>query len=302
MDVRQLAYFLKVAQRRSITAAASELRIAQPSLTKSIRMLEKELGVSLFERLPRGVELTEFGRSLLRHAESIQVQFQDALGELESIRAGVVGEVKVGAGPAWLRRHLPLAVARTVTAHPGIRIHITGGFDEALLRGLRRGDLDFVVAEMPSSDRARDLRLVPLTADRLGVCCRPEHPLAGRKRAVPLDALLDFPWIMPPSQTRAQRRLEALFVAQNLTPPIATIETESMAFLLRFLRHSDALTFTVHTTLQAADGAGLVFLNVPALETSREAGLITRRAGWLSPAAAALASELRTICEGEPQN
>jgi LysR family transcriptional regulator of gallate degradation len=107
---------------------------------------------------------------------------------------------------------------------------------------------------------------------------------------------------MPPSQTRAQRRLEALFVAQNLTPPVAAIETESMAFLLHFLRHSDALTFTVHTTLQTADGAGLVILNVPSLDTSREAGLITRRTGWLSPAANALASELRAICEDEPQN
>jgi DNA-binding transcriptional LysR family regulator len=301
MDLRQLVYFLKVAQRRSITAAATDLNIAQPSLTKSIRLLEQELGVTLFERLPRGVELTPFGQSLLRHAESIHVQVQDALGELEGLRGGAIGEVKLGAGPAWLRRHLPLAIARAIEANPGIRIHVTGGFDDALLRALRRGELDFVVAEMPSADRARDLRLMPLTSDDLGVCCRPDHPLAKRK-SVPLRALVDFPWIMPPSSTRAHRRLEALFVAQNLSPPEPAVETDSMAFLLQFLRHSDALTFTVHTTLQTAEGSGLAILNVPALAASREAGVITRRNGWLSPAAEAVLAELKAICEAEPHN
>jgi DNA-binding transcriptional LysR family regulator len=301
MDIRHLTYFLKVAQRRSITAAAIELNIAQPSLTKSIRLLEQELGVSLFDRLPRGVELTSFGQSLLRHAESIHVQFQDAIGELEGLRGGAIGEVRVGAGPAWLRRHLPLAVARTLDANPGIRIHITGGFDDALLRSLRRGDLDFVVAEMPSGDRARDLRLTPLTTDDLGICCRSGHPLAS-PTAVPLQLLLEYPWIMPPNLTRAQRRLEALFIAQNLSAPEPVIETESMAFLLQFLRHSDALTFTVYTTLQTPEGDGLIFLNVPELTASRAAGVITRRTGWLSPAAEAIVIQLSAICADDPHN
>jgi LysR family transcriptional regulator of gallate degradation len=301
MDIRQLIYFLKVAQRRSITAAASELNIAQPSLTKSIRLLERELGVSLFDRLPRGVELTAFGQSLFRHAESIHVQFQDALGELEELRGGAVGEVRVGAGPAWLRRHLPLAVARALAAYPAIRIHVTGGFDDALLRALRRGELDFVVAEMPSADRARDLRLIPLTSDNLGVCCRHDHPLVTRK-AVPLPALLDYPWIMPPSLTRAHRRLESLFVAQNLSAPEPIVETESMAFLLQFLRHSDALTLTVHTTLETADGTGLALLDVQGLTASRSAGIVTRRNGWLSPAAEAIVAQLTAVCAADPHN
>jgi len=194
-----------------------------------------------------------------------------------------------------------LAVARTLNENPGIRIQISGGFDDALLRSLRRGDLDFVVAEMPSSDKARDLRLAPLTSDELGICCRSGHPLASRK-AAPLQSLLDYPWIMPPNLTRAQKRLEALFISQNLSAPEPAIETESMAFLLQFLRHSDALTFTVHTTLQTPEGDGLVFLNVPELLASRAAGVITRRNGWLSPAAEAIVTQLSAICAVDPHN
>jgi DNA-binding transcriptional LysR family regulator len=78
MDLRQLEYFLRVAQRRNISAAAAELNITQPSLTKSIKLLEKELGVRLFDRLARGVELTDYGHTLLRHAEAVHVQIGDA--------------------------------------------------------------------------------------------------------------------------------------------------------------------------------------------------------------------------------
>lgn len=111
MNIRQLEYFLTVAAHKSVTVAAAKLGVSQPTLTKTIRSLELELGVSLFERMPRGVDLTPYGQSLLRHAEAIRVQFGDAKNEIESLRGGKYGTVLIGAGPAWLRRHLPRAVA-----------------------------------------------------------------------------------------------------------------------------------------------------------------------------------------------
>lgn len=302
MNLKQLEYFVAVARLRSMTAAAAELGIAQPTLTKSIGALEQELGVKLFQRLARGVEPTDFGQILLRHAESVSVQVQDALAEIGSLRGGTVGSVKIGAGPAWLRRHLPLAVARTVARNPGIRIRIEGGFDDALLRALRRGEVDFAVAEPPSPELSQDLQILPLTSDQLGVCCRAEHPLCAVEGPLQLVQVLEYPWVMPPPTTRAQRRLRALFVAADLRPPETVVETESMAFLIQMVRHSDALTFTVSTTLQARESEGLAMLNVPALGAARQAGIITRKGGWLSPAAAAVAEELKAICSAEPTN
>jgi LysR family transcriptional regulator of gallate degradation len=301
MDLRQLEYFLLVARRGSITAAAADLGIAQPTLTKSIRLLEQELSVTLFERHPRGVVLTDFGRTLLRHAESVHVQVQDAVREIEGRRGGAVGVVNIGAGPAWLRRHLPRAVARTLAKHPSIQVRIEGGFDDALLRSLRHGDLDFVVAELPAPDRTDDLQATPLTSDELGVCCRAGHPLVLEGGVRP-GRLLDFPWVMPPRATRAQKRLRALFVASDLPPPEAAVETGSMAFLLQMLKDSDSLTFTVRTTLNVPDGSGLVMLDIPELAASRQAGVICRRGGWLSPAAAEILQELRAICAQDPYN
>jgi DNA-binding transcriptional LysR family regulator len=301
MNIRQLEYFLAVADCKSMTLAAAALGIAQPTLTKTVRALELELGVKLFERMPRGMELTPHGQSLLRHAEAIMVQFGDAKNEIEALSGGKYGMVAIGAGPAWLRRHLPAAVARAIEKSPSIRVRIEGGFDDALLRALRHGEVDLVIAELPTAEAARDLKMRPLASDRLGVCCRKGHELHGR-RSLALAELLKYLWVMPPETTRAHQRLRALFIATDLTPPTTVVQTESMAFLLQMVRFSDALTFTVSTTLTLPEATDLVMLDVPELEAVRSAGIITRKDGWLSPAAEAIVDELISICEREPTN
>lgn len=300
MNLRQLEHFLAIARAGSITGAAAELGVAQPTLTKSLRALEEELGVSLFDRLPRGVAVTQFGRSLLRHAETVNIQLRDAVREIDSLRGGTSGTVAIGAGPAWLRRHLPLAVAQTLARNPAVHVRVDGGFDDALLRELRRGEVDFVVAELPSPIPP-DLEATPLTSDSLGVMARAGHPLAGQ-RNVPITRLLDFPWASPPEATRAQQRLRALFTAMDLPPPEPVLETESMAFLIQFVRQSDALTFTVSTTLRIHESEDMVMLHTPQWATTRRAGVITRKGGWLSPAAQAIIDQLQQICAAEPTN
>jgi DNA-binding transcriptional LysR family regulator len=302
MDLRQLNYFLKIAERRNMTLAAAELHVTQPTLTKSIKQLEQELGVPLFQRLPRGMELTEFGRRLVRHAEAMQVQVGDAVGELDSLKNGGGAPVNIGAGPSWQHSHLPTATARAMRLHPKLRLRVIGGFDEALMRALRRGELDFVVAELPIAETADDLNLEKLTTDRLVVFCRKGHPLAGTARPS-LEHTLRYPWVLPVARvTRARRRLEALFVAHNLTPPEATIEADSMTFLLAMVNETDALSYTNRETLVTPQGRDLAVLDLDLLTAERAAGIWTRRDAWISPEAAAVMEALREVCRARPSN
>ena len=153
MNIRQLEYFLSVAAHRSMTVAARTLGISQPTLTKTIHALETELGVPLFERMPRGVNLTQYGVSLLKHAQAIHVQFGDAKREIDSLSGGRYGTVMIGAGPAWLRRHLPQAVARATSKNPSIKVSVEGGYDDALMGALRRGEIDMVLADSRQKNR-----------------------------------------------------------------------------------------------------------------------------------------------------
>ena len=107
MDLRAIAYFAAVAEAGTVRGAAARLGISQPALTKAIRRLEDEVGVVLFDRQARGVTLTAYGRTLLRHARNLQASHKEAREEIAALRAGIAGRVRMGAGPSWERIVLP---------------------------------------------------------------------------------------------------------------------------------------------------------------------------------------------------
>jgi DNA-binding transcriptional LysR family regulator len=294
MDIRRLQHLRQAVEAGSISAAAGALGLSQPALTKSIRILEAELGVPLLERRARGVVPTAFGEALLRRAAPVGVLLADALREIAALRGGAPAEAAIGAGPTWLRAKLPEAIADTIGASPGVRIRLQGGYDEALLRALRAGALDAVVAELPAIEDAADLALLPLGEEDFVVSCRRGHPLAHG--TVPPERLLGFPWVLPPRPSRARARLVALFVARGLAPPEPALETESTDMVLRVVTGSDALCFQVRSALQAPDAAGLTTVRAPALAATRRTGIVLRRDGWLPPAAREVLGRLAASC------
>src|SRR5690349_17457770 len=96
-----LRSFLAVARSGNLSAAARELAVSQPALTKSVRKLEQQVGVPLFERRARGMALTASGATLLTHARAIEAQCRVADGELDALARGQTGRIRVGAGPYW---------------------------------------------------------------------------------------------------------------------------------------------------------------------------------------------------------
>lgn len=294
MEMRQLHHVLAIAEHRSIGAAARALNLTQPALTKSIRRLEQEFGVKLFDRLPRGVALTMFGESLVRHGKLMQTELREAQIEIDGLRSGHAGSIAVGAGPSWLSRFLPLAVSRLLASRPGVRVRVAGGFDAALMRLLRQGDLDLVIAALP--DRPdRGIMLQPLTADDLKVFARADHPLAGRF-GIGLAELQRQPWVMPGREVRSRHRLDLLFESQGLEPPEPVVETDSFSFMLETMRLTDCLGFCTSEAVAMEGARGLAPIDAPAAVWRRTAGVIRRSRGTLSGAAAALIKELEAIC------
>ena len=219
MDLRSVEYFAAVAERGTLRGPAAKLGISQPALTKAIRRLEDEVGAVLFDRQPRGVTLTAYGRTLLRHARNVQSALKEAHQEIAALRAGIAGRIRIGAGPSWERGVLPQAITRFTAAQPGVQIHVLGGVDDALKGLLRTGDLDFVLAAIPDAPQLEpDLEWHPLMADDYRVIAATHHPLHARKGAS-LPDLLDFPWILPSATTQMMERLRIIFRAHGLPPP-----------------------------------------------------------------------------------
>ena len=295
-DLRTIDYFLAAVTRRSLRAAAQELGVTQPALTKAIRRLEDSFGAPLFDRQARGVTPTVYGTALLRHAKDIKAALHAAREEVDALRTGGAGLVKIGAGPSWQDAVLPDAIADLRTARPGVRIHVTGGGDDQLKEQLRSGALEFVLAAVPETPRIEpELAWKPLLADEYCVVADVGHPLRRRRR-VKAEDLLAYPWILPPATTYMVGRLQHVLRVAGLPAPVPAVETDVIPLKFALMRGSLYLSYHAAAHLTALDPGFIAPIDVPGTRAVRQAGLITRRGADLSPAAKALIGILQRRC------
>jgi LysR family transcriptional regulator, nitrogen assimilation regulatory protein len=205
MNLRRLAYFMRIAELGSINRASEALRIAQPALSRQIRMLEEELGVVLFERTLRGMTLTEQGERLQRDLAGPLRQIDFAFTNVSLTGSQVAGALNIGLEPG-LRDVLSLPLLdRIAEEEPGIVPRIVEGEVDCLAEWAVRGDLDLIIFSGPSPDEAvidralltEDLCLVgPPNSD-----LRPDHPLR-------FDAAIAHPLILPEARSGVVPLLE----------------------------------------------------------------------------------------------
>ena len=145
MDIRTMQYYLAVVREGTISAAAEALHVAQPSLSRQMKELEEELGVSLFERGNRRITLTEEGMILRKRAEEMVRLMQMTEEEISQVKNHISGSVRIGAGESISFHYLSRAAASLAGEHPDIRFHITSGDTQDLMDELNNGLIDFAV-------------------------------------------------------------------------------------------------------------------------------------------------------------
>lgn len=190
MDTQLLEVFRTVAHLGSITAAARRLRFTQSAVSRQIGALEAELGSRVFDRLPRGVALTEEGRALLPYASQVLDGLDGARRAVSSLRALGAGRLRVGAFPTAMAALVPAALASFRRAYAEIGLSLVEGRTPGLLERLAAGDADVaVVSSSPAGplDRAR-FDLHHLLDEPMLVAVARGHRLA-RRRTVRLDDL-----------------------------------------------------------------------------------------------------------------
>ena len=287
MELRDIDYFLAVAGERSMRAAAARLGLTQPALTKAIRRLEDEVGAVLLDRDTRGVALTVYGRSFLRHARSLQAGMTEASSEIRALAAGTAGLVRLGAGPRWQQWLLPEAIRRFRRDRPDVQLVVVGGTDDVLKEQLTAGGLDFIVASIPEGTEFPALSGSGLIVDEYRVVADRNHPL--RRKADPtLADLLAFPWVLPNPKTYLMARFEAILRAHGLTPPRPMVETDLPALRFALMRGADFLSVHIVGQLQAFGETRILPIEVAEARWQRPSGLIQRRGIEPNPAAVAL--------------
>jgi DNA-binding transcriptional LysR family regulator len=294
LDSRRLKHFLAVYDLKSIGQAAEKLFLTQPALSKSIRQLEEDLEVKLFDRTPLGVVPTVYGDALAQHARVIRSEMRHAETEIANLRGAVKGHVTVGVGPSVAASLMPLATERIRKSKPGIRFTVIEGLVDTILPALRRGEIDLAVGAWPRVADS-DITAETLVRDRVCVVASQKHPLA-RKRAVELSDLLEYPWVLPPETQRWRQLLEETFLAKGLSPPSPSVTSNSANFIRTLLLDNLSLSFLPLQSLPLRHRSGLI-LPLPVDGLSREVDVTVtfRERAVLSPAAHALIGALRDV-------
>jgi DNA-binding transcriptional LysR family regulator len=235
MELRHLRSFQVLAEERHFGRAAARLHLAQPALSQQVKQLERELGVTLFTRTTRRVELTEAGRRFGEHARTVLGDVARAEDDMALVASGAAGRVSVGFIGTATYDVLP-RVAREVRASlPDVDLELRGELlSPQLVAGL--ADRTFDVALLrPDPLADGDLSVTPLRTERLVAVLPAAHPLAGRRR-IPLSALAGSPFVMHPSGHRSSMhaRVLAACEAAGFTPP-SMVEVGETATLVVFV-------------------------------------------------------------------
>jgi DNA-binding transcriptional LysR family regulator len=238
MELSQLRTLIHVAELGSLSKAADRMHIAQPALSRQVRMLEEELGLRLFDRHGRGMVLTDQGRDVLAHALRVMAELEEMRGHASVMGAELTGQVAIGFPPTVADiLSVPLAAAFGAS-HPRASLRLVSAYTGYLLDWLHRGEIDLAILYDPHV--ARSLRSTPLLLESLFLIGPPGSPLT-RETTIRFSDLTGQRLFLP-SPRHGLRGIVDQAAKQagiRLTVPV---EADSYATLKDLVRHGDGCT------------------------------------------------------------
>jgi DNA-binding transcriptional LysR family regulator len=297
LKTRHMVLLVELGRHGSIMQAAQAARMTQPAASKLLAELEHVLGVPLFERLPRGVEPTGYGKVLIRRAGASLAEMDAAWREVMELHAGLGGRVAVGAILTPSTTLVPAAVALLKSRHARVSVSIEVEASKHLVERLRGGDLDIVIGRIADATAASELHFEPITDEPHGLIVRAGHPLLGRT-GVTLRELGEHTWIVPPEGSILRDRITALFLSHGLEQPAETVTASALPVITSLLNRGEMVAPMSLELVQPYLDSGLLAVLPFDLQMRMDIyGIITRRQHQLTPAAEAMLGALREVVE-----
>lgn len=278
MELRQIQYFCQVAKLQNVTKAAEQLRVAQPSVTASIKKLEAELGFQLFDRSRRQMILTDEGRVFFMRGEEILEKVEDTLKEMEDLKTYQGGSLRIGIPPMIGTYLFPHVFVNFSKSYPHIELNIWeyGSLDTRKM--IMEGQLDMgIVIITGSSDQ---LETLPVSQSQIMACLYPGHPLCDQKE-LSIESLKDEDLIMLKEGFYHRKEMMKLFKEKGYRPHIV-LASSQLETIKSLVRSKVGISFLMKDVIGAEEG----IIAVSLLENVElQIGLAWRKDRYLSKAA-----------------
>jgi DNA-binding transcriptional LysR family regulator len=238
MKFNQLRNVVAIAEQGSLRAAARELGLAQPALSRSVQELEHELGVQLFERRARGMLLTPIGAAFFKRAKNVMTELKRARDEAEQLHGGTSGTVTVAMSIVPHLAIAPNILRPFLKRYPSVQLQIIEGLYTTVEGRLKDGSIDFYVGPPPERKLPPELSSEKLFDNTRMIFCRKGHPLEGARS---LKELAGADWMTTSITYSAQTELKELFARHRLPMPRLVLRSQSALTLMISLVYSDCL-------------------------------------------------------------
>jgi DNA-binding transcriptional LysR family regulator len=290
MKLSHLRNVVAVSERGSLHAAARHLKITQPALTRSIRELERELRVPLFERNARGVVATEMGERVIRRARAVLSELRHVHEEIDQLQGVAQGCISICLGVLPHLTLLPYAFNAFRAHYPDIHVDIIEGRFPTIEGMLRAGTVDFFIGPLHVT-AGKEFTVEKLYDQPHAVLCRKGHPLASARS---LRELVHAEWLTNSVTTEPADEIAPLFLRHHLPMPRLVAQSHSALTILVTVGHSDLLVLLPADLVSTSLGGALLQRIDVAEATGNTPIVMIRRASLpLTPAAECFADMFR---------
>lgn len=246
MELRQIRYFLQIAETSSFSEVSRQLCVSQSTVSQQIKQLEDELGAELFVRDSHSVKLSDYGIQFLPYAKNIAEDVRSGVARIKDVSGLSVGTINIGATYTFCPL-LGKTIEEFMKEHKGISIKLTCASMEELMQMLEDGELDTVLSYRPSR-HFDNIESHILFNSNLCVTARRDHPLAGKDKVRLVD-LEKFPMALPSRGLQARNEFDRLLFGQNYRFDVR-LEVNDLNMLLDLVSRTDMITFLSAATVK----------------------------------------------------
>ena len=285
MDLRQIEMFRAVVDHGTFTAAAKKMYVSQSAISRQVKLLEEELGVSLLHRGARGVTLTRPGELLLALARRLGREVQDVVAQIAETQGLLRGSLTIAGGMTVCLHVLPPVVRDYHRKYPGIDLKVVTGRNQRILELLRQREVDLALLTLPIQDDA--FEVVTVLEEEMVVGTATRHPLASR-RNVDVDTLASYPQILYEEGSNTRRVQDRLFAQTDRELTVA-METENVEITKAMVRAELGVTLIPYAAIaREVQQNRLAITRLRGQRLFRRAGWVYLRSDYVPPAVTAM--------------
>ncbi|MEJ8547020.1 LysR family transcriptional regulator [Brevibacillus borstelensis] len=280
MDIKQLRYFIAIAEEKQISAAAKRLHLAQPPLSQQLINLERELGVTLVIRHARGLELTEAGRLLYKHAVKIASLVEDSENEVKEVGEGTKGTLSIGVN-TLSSELLPRLLKQFQQRYPHVSYKIQQNESDQLLKMVKEKAIELAIVRLPLE--LNDFSILHLQTEPLRFVCSARFPHSSGR--ITYEQISHYPLLLPSTEGLGVYHLILEEFSRRRLEPAILGECSDIAVLLQLVSSGFGATVVPEVVLRMHPGHELQVFEIADASLAASSGVIWLNDYYLSKTA-----------------